>query len=132
MQDKQLFEYAVIRLVPEVEREEFLNVGVLLYCKDLRFLKALVHLDRGRIEAAFGITDFTEIEKYLQIFVQVCEGGKQGGAIGQLALPSRFRWLIATRSTIFQTSPVHMGFCTDPTESLEALLERFVTGSRSK
>ena len=127
MQDKRLFEYAVIRIVPMVEREEFLNVGVVLYCKDLRFLGVRWQIDIPRLSAFAPKLDIATIEGYLQAFEQICMGGKAGGPIGQLPPAERFRWLTATRSTVVQTSKVHPGFClTSPTDTLERLFQQLV------
>jgi len=126
MQGNNLFEYAVIRVVPKVEREEFLNVGVILYCRDLNFLQTRCSLSREKL-LAFGCeVDIPEIEDNLNSFVRICEGGKDSGPIGQLIPAERFRWLTATRSTIVQTSKVHPGFCVDPGETLERLFEELV------
>ena len=127
MQDKHLFEYAVIRIVPMVEREEFLNAGVVLYCRDLRFLRVRWMIDQCRLEAFAPTLDIPAIEAYLRAFEQVCEGGRNGGPIGQLPLAERFRWLTATRSTVVQTSKVHPGFCiTSPEQTLEKLYHQLV------
>ncbi|RFM25642.1 DUF3037 domain-containing protein [Deminuibacter soli] len=127
MQEKQLFEYAVIRVVPRVDREEFLNIGVVLYCAKPRFLKVLYKLDAARLEAAFpGKLDMAGLEAYLCAFERICMGGKQGGTIGMLPAAERFRWLTATRSTILQTSKVHPGFCGEPDVALVRLYEQLV------
>src|SRR6478672_11168813 len=110
MQEKYLFEYAVIRVVPRVEREEFLNVGVILYCKGLQFLQSKCELDEARLAAFAKDTDKEEIKENLRAFAQI-SAGKDGGPIGKLDAASRFRWLTATRSTVVQTSKVHPGFC---------------------
>ena len=126
MQDRQLFEYAVIRVVPRVEREEFINVGVILYCAKRKFLKCMIAFDEGRL-AAFGTKlDPEEIRKNIESIGLICNGGKASGPIGQLDLPSRFRWLTATRSTVIQSSKVHPGFCIDPEETLVRLCNEFV------
>jgi len=121
MQDKHLFEYAIIRVVPKVEREEFLNVGVVLYCKDLKFLDTIITVDKQKLNALCGEIDCNEIEEHLNSFKKICKGEADGGPIAELDIPSRFRWLTATRSTIVQTSKVHPGFCVDPKEMLEKL-----------
>jgi hypothetical protein len=126
MQEKHLFEYAVIRVVPRVEREEFLNVGVILYCSSQRFLKTEFQLNKNRLVAFSPDLDIDEIECRLKAFKQVCTGGKDGGPIGKLAIASRFRWLIAARSTIVQTSPVHPGLCVDAGETMERLYNQLV------
>ena len=126
MQEKHLFEYAVIRVVPKVEREEFLNVGVILYCKGLRFLGVGYQLDSFRLLAVFGDLDVTGIGEYLRAFEVICRGGEEGGPIARLPLAERFRWLTATRSTIVQTSKVHPGLCIDPSETLLRLERQLV------
>ena len=126
MQGKQLFEYAVIRIVPRVEREEFLNVGVILYCPKQKFLKAKYQIDKKRIEHLCNEIDLNELEMHLKTFEQISLGAKDAGPIGQLPIAERFRWLTATRSTIVQTSKVHPGFCGDPEETLEKLFEKLV------
>lgn len=126
MQDKHLFEYAVIRLVPRVEREEFLNVGVILYCSSSRFLKMTMLINPERLVAFSQDIDLQVIEQNLHAFAQICAGGKQGGPIGQQSIAERFRWITATRSTILQTSRVHPGFCTDPQHTLEKLHNELV------
>jgi Protein of unknown function (DUF3037) len=126
MQEQQLFEYAVIRVVPRVEREEFLNVGVILYCRKLQFLQMRYALDVERLNAFCGTLDIEEVKDYLCAFEHICQGSAAGGPIGKLDMASRFRWLTATRSTIVQSSKVHPGFCIDPVVTLERLHERLV------
>lgn len=126
MQEKHLFEYAVIRVVPRVEREEFLNVGVILYCSGLKFLQSKCDLDETRLKGFSPETDIDEIKENLQAFGEISKGNAEGGSIGKLDAASRFRWLTATRSTILQTSKVHPGFCTDPAETLEKLYKELV------
>ncbi len=126
MKENQLFEYAVIRIVPRVEREEFLNVGVILYCAKQKFLKAIYQLDEKRIKSFCGELDIEELEEHLKTFERICRGGADGGPIGKLPIPERFRWLTATRSTIVQTSKVHPGFCTDAGETLIKLFNQLV------
>lgn len=126
MQEKHLFEYAVIRVVPCVEREEFLNVGVILYCASQRFLKTIYTLPADRLKAFSPKADSAELAQRLHAFEEVCMGGKHGGTIGQLPAASRFRWLTATRSTVVQTSAVHPGLCQDPEETLNRLHQELV------
>jgi hypothetical protein len=125
MQEKHLFEYAVIRVVPRVEREEFMNVGIIMYSKKPRFLQCLFHLATDRLLAFCPSLDTSEVEQYLLSIERICTG-KDAGPIGQLDLPSRVRWLTATRSTVVQTSKVHPGFCTDPKQTLQHLYEQLV------
>jgi hypothetical protein len=122
----QLFEYAVIRIVPRVEREEFLNVGVILYCAKERFLQATVCLNEERL-AAFCIgTDKEELEHHLDAIQRICLGDSSAGPIAKLDIAARFRWLTATRSTVVQTSKVHPGLCKSPAQTLEKLYTRLV------
>jgi hypothetical protein len=120
------FDYAVIRVVPRVEREEFINAGVIVSCPSRNFLKAKIELDKERLAALDPSLDPATIQKHLDAITAICEGGAEAGPIGMLAPRSRFHWLVAPRSTIIQTSPVHTGLCEDGDEMLEHLLERMV------
>ena len=126
MHTHYLFEYAVIRIMPRVERGEFLNAGVILYCPKQQFLKAKYLLDKKKIAYLCGKTDIQELEDNLKIFERISNGSADAGPIAQLPIAERFRWLTATRSTIIQTSKVHPGFCTDAGEMLERLFEQLV------
>lgn len=126
MREKHLFEYAVIRLVPCVEREEFLNVGVILYCPAQAFLRTAFELNEGRLRAFARDLKISEIGEHLHAFERICAGGAKAGAIGKLPTGERFRWLTAPRSTVVQTSPVHTGLCLDATETLTRLLTKLI------
>lgn len=126
MKDKHLFEYAVIRVVPRVEREEFLNAGVVLYCPKQKFLGLLFKMDTARLETLCGTCDLSEIEKHLHAFERICQGDQGAGVIGRLPIAERFRWLTATRSTVVQTSKVHPGLCEDAGEMLDRLFAQMV------
>jgi hypothetical protein len=126
MQQKYLFEYAVIRVVPRVEREEFLNIGVILYCAKQQFLQAKYLLDETRLRAFSHELDIAELKEHICALERICLGDKAAGPIGKLDIASRFRWLTATRSTVVQTSKVHPGFCEDPLETLEKIFEQLV------
>lgn len=126
MPEHHLFEYAVIRVVPKVEREEFLNVGVILLCSKQKFLKAHIHINNARLNAICPTIDLAEVENHIQSFQRICEGGVTSGPIGQLPLPDRFRWLTAARSTMVQASKVHPGLCTDPQQTLQHLFDQLV------
>lgn len=126
MRDKHLFEYAVIRVIPRVEREEFLNVGVILYCPTQEFLQTAFELNEERLRAFAADLKSPEIEEHLVAFEQICAGGAKAGTIGKLPLGERFRWLTAPRSTVVQTSPVHTGLCSDARETLARLLTKLV------
>src|SRR5690606_32075094 len=99
MREKQLYEYAVIRLVPRVEREEFINVGVVLYCPSQKFLQSLIELDEERLKTFANSVDVGEVRQNLSVFQKICEGGENAGVIGMLPVSARFHWLTATRST---------------------------------
>lgn len=126
MQEKLLFEYAIIRVVPRVEREEFINVGVILYCAKAKFLKCLFHVDADRLKAFNCTLENDVLTENLTAITTICCGGKNAGPIGQLDLASRFRWLTATRSTVVQCSKVHPGFTTNPDKKLQKLVEDLV------
>lgn len=126
MQDNHLFEYAVIRVVPKVEREEFLNVGVILYCKSQKYLGVKFELNPQRLAAFKLDVDIEDLYEHLNSFKLICEGGKEGGPIAQFDLPSRFRWLTATRSTMVQTSKVHPGFAKSAEQTLNKLFDNLV------
>ena len=126
MQDNHLFEYAVIRIVPRVEREEFLNVGVILYASKQKFLQSMFHLNEERLRILSDKTDIEEVKAHLLSFERICMGAADVGPIAKLDMASRFRWLTATRSTIVQSSKVHPGFCTNPKEALEKLFQQLV------
>jgi hypothetical protein len=127
MQEQHLFEYAVIRVVPKVEREEFLNVGVVVYCAEKKFLQALLELDEKRLKAFCGHCDVFEIQEYLRSFERICTGGPDSGPIGKLPVAERFRWLTATRSTVIQTSKVHSGLSAHVQEMLGRLYAQLVS-----
>lgn len=126
MQEKQLFEYAVIRVVPRVEREEFVNVGVILYCKQQKFLQIKCSINEGRIRAFCPELDIDELKEHMNALQQICQGTQAGGPIARLDMPSRFRWITATRSTVVQASKVHPGLCDDATETLDKLYNQMV------
>ncbi|HEX8315871.1 MAG TPA: DUF3037 domain-containing protein [Flavisolibacter sp.] len=126
MQDKHLFEYAVIRAVPRVEREEFLNVGIILYCRSKRFLECIYKIDKEKLQVLCPTLECGDVEGNLQSFENICKGAKTDSPISSLDAASRFRWLTATRSTIVQTSKVHPGFCKEPKETLQKLFEQLV------
>ncbi|MFO0583436.1 MAG: DUF3037 domain-containing protein [Anaeromyxobacter sp.] len=120
------FDYAVVRVVPRVEREEFLNAGVILFCLEKRVLSARVALDRGRLAALSPDTDPAVVEEHLAVIPRICEGGPAAGPIGKLSARERWHWLVAPRSTIVQVSPVHSGLCDDPLRALDRLFDRMV------
>lgn len=121
-----IFEYAVIRVVPRVEREEFLNVGVILYCSKLKFLQVLFSLDEQHLLAFYPDLDIAELKEHFNSIDRICLGGTTAGPIGTLDIASRFRWLTATRSTVVQTSKVHPGLCIDAEKTLQRLYGQLV------
>ena len=126
MQNKHLFEYAVIRVVPKVEREEFLNAGVILYCHKKKFLGVKSALNEKRLLAFAPDLDIEEVKEHLNAFERIATASNDSGPIGKLDVASRFRWLTATRSTIIQTSKVHPGFCSDLDAAIEKLFNELV------
>lgn len=120
------FDYAILRVVPRVEREEFVNAGVILFSLERDFLDARVELDRGRVLALFPGADLALIDEHLQAIPRICAGGEGSGPIGKLSRRERFHWLVAPRSTVLQVSPVHTGMCEDPARALEDLLNSMV------
>lgn len=126
MQGKLLYEYAVIRLVPRVEREEFLNLGIVLFCKQSDFLKCVYTINEKRITAFCGDTDMPQLQSNLESFCKIAAGDEDAGPVAKLDTPSRFRWLTAVRSTIIQSSRTHPGFCTNEEAKLKELFEKLV------
>jgi hypothetical protein len=120
------FEYAILRVVPRVERGEFINAGVVLYCQAERFLGARVHLDPARLMALDPDADLEAVRAHLEAARSVCVGGAEAGSVGRLPLGERFGWLVAPRSTVVQPSPVHTGLTDDPEAELERLLSTMV------
>lgn len=126
MPEMYLFEYAVVRVVPRVEREEFLNVGVVLYCQPKKFLQTKMELNQERLCAFSHPVASAQIKIYLQAFEQICTGSAAAGPIAKLDIASRFRWLTAARSTVVQTSKIHPGLCHNPFETLQRLFDELV------
>lgn len=126
MQDQNIYEYAVIRVVPRVEKEEFLNVGVIMSCPEIDFLEARIKLDEERLKAFDRDLDIEIIRMHLSTIPEICKGEANSGSIGKLTKRERFRWLTSPKSTIIQMSPVHSGYCKDPSKEIEHLLEKMV------
>lgn len=126
MQEKNLYEYAVIRLVPKVEREEFINIGVLLFCKSKKFLQTKWFLDISRVHCLASLLDIDLVKRQLESFEQITKGDVNAGTIAQLDIPSRFRWLTAARSSIVQTSRIHPGYTDNLEDKLEKLFQELV------
>ncbi|MFT4970095.1 MAG: hypothetical protein ACI9O4_001847 [Chitinophagales bacterium] len=126
MQDKVTYEYAIIRLVPKVEREEFLNIGVILFSKRKKYLGIKYKIDAERIHAFSNEVDIDLIKKYMESWELICQGEPKGGIIGTFDIASRFRWLVASRSTIIQSSRTHPGLCGEPEQVLDDIFIRYV------
>lgn len=126
MHGNLVYEYAVIRVIPRVERGEFINVGVILFCKRKRFIRMKYHLDERRLKALFPELDIEEVAEYLNAWDLISQGHKDGGPIAQLDVPDRFRWLTAVKSTILQSSRIHPGLCEAPEAVLDRLFEKYV------
>ena len=126
MPERHSFDYAVVRVVPRVERGEFLNAGVILFSSTAAYLGARIGLDQDRLRALAPDTDIDLVETYLEQIPKICAGGGEAGSIGQLPQRARFHWLVAPRSTIIQMSPVHAGVHHDLDAALGNLFERLV------
>ena len=126
MPDRHSFNYAVVRVVPHAEREEFMNVGVILSCQAAGYLDAAFELDERRLAVFAPRLDLDELQAHLEAIRLICVGGDAGGPIGRLPRRARFDWLVAPRSTIVRTSAVHAGLCSDPREALNHLLRKMV------
>lgn len=127
MPERCPFDYAVVRVVPRVERGEFVNAGVIVSCPSQKYLKARVELDAERLAALDPTFDRETVERHLAAIPLICEGGAAAGPIGLLPQRARFHWLVAPRSTIIQTSPVHTGFCDDGERMLGHLFRTMVS-----
>lgn len=131
MRAHHTYDYALIRVVPRVERGEFVNVGAVVSCETTRYLEARIELDDARLLAIDPGVDLVAVKKHLDTFQRICAGGADAGPIGKLSQRERFHWLTAPRSTIIQTSPAHTGRCEDPAALLERLVVTMVrTSSR--
>jgi hypothetical protein len=128
--DHSTYDYAVIRVVPRVEREEFVNVGVVVSCPDRDFLEARIELDPVRIAALDATLDIESIRAHLATIPLICRGGEAAGPIGRMTPRERFHWLIAPRSAVIQVSPAHTGRCENPEALLARLMETMVRAPR--
>jgi len=126
MQDKYTFEYAIIRVVPKVEREEFFNVGVILFCKRKKFLDIKYQISQDKLNAFAPEIELELLNEYLNAWKLICDGDASGGLIGEFELSDRFRWLAACRSTIIQSSKTHPGLCFEPEKELEDIFKTYV------
>ena len=126
MPDLHSYDYAIVRVVPRVERGEFVNVGVILSCASEDFLQARIELDEARLLALDPTLDLQAIRANLATIPLICAGGERAGPIGRMSTRERFHWLVAPRSASIQTSSVHTGRCTDLESALEHLLDKMV------
>jgi hypothetical protein len=129
---RNAFEYAIVRVVPHVERHEFVNVGVVLFCDARDFLAARIDLDEARLRALSADVDVDLVRRHLEAIPSICAGGEAGGPIGRMTLRERWHWIVAPRSTILQCSPPHAGVCDTPDDWMERLLREMVRAPRAK
>ncbi|WP_353073828.1 DUF3037 domain-containing protein [Tunturiibacter gelidiferens] len=120
------FDYAVVRVVPRVEREEFVNAGVVVFCLQQRFLEARIHIDNQRLRTLWPEIDLDLVRNRLEAFPRICAADPAGGPISQLSQRERFHWLVSPRSTIIQVSPVHTGLCDAPADLMDNLARRYL------
>ncbi len=123
---EHLFEYAVIRIVPRVEREEFCNAGIIVFCKKENILRTVVRFNKDKCTSLFPETDVNDIQHHLCAFEKIAHADPSGGPIAALDAPSRFRWLTAKRSTVIQTSPVHPGLSNNIYATIDHLLNQMI------
>jgi hypothetical protein len=124
--DLRTYDYAIVRVVPRVERGEFVNAGIILSCDIERVLQASIELDEAALLALDAGVDLDLVRSTLAAIPAICAGGADAGAIGKLSARERFHWLVSPRSTIVQTSPVHTGQCGDLHAALEHLMSRMI------
>lgn len=126
MSERTLYEYAIVRVVPRVERDEFINVGVALYCRKQRYAQVKIYVNEAKCRMLDPAIDLDLIAKHLDSFQRICVGDKRGGKLALLEQAERFRWLTAKRSTIIQCSVVHPGLCVSAEEIHQELFEKLV------
>ena len=126
MQEDKIYEYAVIRLVPKVEREEFFNIGLIMFSKKEKFIRVQFHICKNKFALMHNEIDYQEIQKNLENFQKIANGVKEGGEIAKLEIPERFRWLTAVRSAVVQTSRPHPGKSKYLDRTFERLFEELV------
>lgn len=126
MSERTVYEYAVVRVVPRVEREEFINVGVALYCRRQRYADVKIYIDEKKLKALHADIDLQLVERHLDSFRRICIGEKEAGRIAALDQSERFRWLTAKRSTLIQCSVTHPGMCISAAETHEELFQKLI------
>lgn len=132
MPERSSYDYAIIRVVPRVERGERINVGIILFCRTRSFLGILTHLDESRLLALAPDIDLEAVREQLRLFDLIGVGNAEAGGLARMSLSERFHWLVSPRSTIIQTSPVHCGLCSDPEATLKHLLQSMVLIPRDR
>lgn len=125
MQERHLYEYATIRFVPKVEREEFINVGIVLFSKRCKYLKSLYTIDENKLKLFSSELDMNCLKEGLHVFDRICSGSKEGGMIASMDVPDRFRWLTAVKAHVYKYPP-HPGFSEDLDATLERLFKELV------
>ena len=120
------FDYAIVRVMPRVERGELVNAGVILFCLERDFLQACVEVDEPRLRALWPEIDVELVRQHLEAIPKICAGSPDGGPIARLSLRERFHWLVSPRSTMIQVSPVHAGLCEQPERELDELFRQMV------
>jgi hypothetical protein len=131
VRDLSSYDYAIVRVVPRVERGERMNIGVIVSCPALDYLEAKIDIDEARLRAFDATLDLDAIRRHAASIPMICAGGQNAGPIGRLSQRERFHWLVAPRSTIIQVSPAHTGQCSDPTKVLEHLMAKLVLPVKS-
>src|SRR5580693_4348023 len=131
MPELDSYDYALLRVVPNVDRGECINCGIVLFCKTKKYLGAVTQLDVDLLRILDPNLDVDEIKRHLDLIPRISAGDPSAGPIAQLPQSERFHWLVAPRSTVIQTSPVHSGLCSDPEETLNRLLRSMVSRSQS-
>ncbi len=126
MHGAELYDYTVVRVVPRVERGEFVNAGVILSCESRAFLAARIEVEPARLQCLDPCVDMDAVRRHLDAIARICAGAADAGPIARLPRRARFHWLTATRSSMIQTAPVHSGRCGDPAAALQRLFERMV------
>lgn len=126
MRDLRTYDYAIVRVVPRVERGEFINAGIILSCDVERILQSSIELDEAALLTLDASVDLELVRSSLASIPAICAGGEGAGEIGKLSARERFHWLVSPKSTIVQTSPVHTGQCSDLPAALEHLMERMI------
>lgn len=126
------FDYAILRVVPRVEREEHINAGVILFCLERDFLQARVELDEARLRVLWPGTDVELVRQHLEAIPRICAGSPDAGPVARLSQRERFHWLVSPRSTVIQVSPVHSGLCEQPQRTLDELFRRMVQVPREE